>query len=547
MAIDLKSAAVGYDQSGLEDYINQIKMNVIEKTADDIEKEMNTQMSAVSDYWVGESAEAFKELMKSDVAQLKNAFTAIETGLENNLHIMGQDVVNSDNAIANSINAIIGGTSVASSSIGNSGTQSTSTDVSRIISDVDTTGTSNQENNAQSLAQESTLSTTTPVTEEINESASETTSETNTSNASHEDDDIETLDSSETDKSQTTTSEEQSDNQSQDDDKRQDQSTQSKDDTKTSSTEEETQEQSEQTDKEKENIADTTDKETSTSASQTTQPVNSTESTETTDKTSETNKMEEQSVEAASAKSSQEQTQQATTTQTESKDSQTQSIASNPNSAVSAVSKTDSNTLSSTTSSPKTEESLENHMPSETLQEMKKQEAKDEKATEAQESSAAYVESLVGKGAIEYGSATGTQCVELSKKVAAETIGADLSNAALGNGDQIYKNIAANSNGVYEAIDYTDGMELKPGDIVSMRGAYHADAQSGVTTPGYYGHTGVVTSINPDGTYNLAEQWAGSGVVKESVHTIHGGLDTSDGIYGVARPTGITNQDSATK
>ncbi len=97
------NASVGYDASGLDDYIHQIKTNVIEKTANDIETEMNTQMNAVNDYWVGASAEAFKELMKSDVAQLKKAFTAIETGLENNLHTMGQDVVNSDNAIAQSI------------------------------------------------------------------------------------------------------------------------------------------------------------------------------------------------------------------------------------------------------------------------------------------------------------------------------------------------------------------------------------------------------------------------------------------------------------
>ncbi len=52
-------------------------------------------------------AEAFKEVQREDIKELSNAFSEISQGIQNNILIMGQDVVNSDNVIAASINGLI--------------------------------------------------------------------------------------------------------------------------------------------------------------------------------------------------------------------------------------------------------------------------------------------------------------------------------------------------------------------------------------------------------------------------------------------------------
>ena len=51
-------------------------------------------------------AEAFKEVQREDIKELSNAFSEISQGIQNNILIMGQDVVNSDNVIAASINRL---------------------------------------------------------------------------------------------------------------------------------------------------------------------------------------------------------------------------------------------------------------------------------------------------------------------------------------------------------------------------------------------------------------------------------------------------------
>lgn len=139
---------------------------------------------------------------------------------------------------------------------------------------------------------------------------------------------------------------------------------------------------------------------------------------------------------------------------------------------------------------------------------------------------AAYVKSLVGTPAKEWGSAYSTQCVELSKYYVESYFGIPTKKLALGNGNKIYINIVNLAPDKFTRIDYYQGFVPQAGDIIS----YHS-----ASAPAY-GHTAVVYEGGAT-TYKIAEQWAGSGTVRGAARTVmapqYGKNYT---IIGVARP-----------
>lgn len=105
MNFDFKNSLVGYDESNTKDLLTKIKQ-VVDDTNTNISASMNEVIDGIDYYWVGMGAEAFKEVQREDIKELSNAFSEISQGIQNNILIMGQDVVNSDNVIAASINRL---------------------------------------------------------------------------------------------------------------------------------------------------------------------------------------------------------------------------------------------------------------------------------------------------------------------------------------------------------------------------------------------------------------------------------------------------------
>ena len=149
---------------------------------------------------------------------------------------------------------------------------------------------------------------------------------------------------------------------------------------------------------------------------------------------------------------------------------------------------------------------------------------------EAATDMATYVSNLVGTSAKEWGSGTGTQCVELPKFYIQDYFGLYTKTLALGNGNEMYKIVSQTFPSTFEKIDYYNGFVPKPGDIIS----YHSSSSP------IYGHAAIVYE-GSGSTYKIAEQWQGSNTVRSNTKTIVGGqYGVSYTIIGVARPKNQT-------
>ena len=99
---------------------------------------------------------------------------------------------------------------------------------------------------------------------------------------------------------------------------------------------------------------------------------------------------------------------------------------------------------------------------------------------------ASYIEGLVGTSAKEWGGGSGTQCVELPKYYVENYFGIACKNKATGNGNTLYRGLAALAPDMFDVIDYYDGFTPQPGDIIS----YHS-----ATSPSA-GHAALVYSVS---------------------------------------------------
>ena len=139
---------------------------------------------------------------------------------------------------------------------------------------------------------------------------------------------------------------------------------------------------------------------------------------------------------------------------------------------------------------------------------------------------ASYVEGLIGTSAKEWGSGTGTQCVELPKYYLDNYFGLSTKRTAMGNGNEIYKNVASQFPDLFQRIDYYNGFTPMPGDIIS----FHSSSSP------KEGHAAIVYSVSGN-RYSIAEQWNGSGTVRSNTKTVtEGQYGVSYTIIGVARP-----------
>lgn len=138
-----------------------------------------------------------------------------------------------------------------------------------------------------------------------------------------------------------------------------------------------------------------------------------------------------------------------------------------------------------------------------------------------------YLKGLIGTTAKEWGSVTGTQCVELPKYYIEKYYGKSTKSLALGNGNKMYEYVPKTFPSLFEKVSYYNGFVPQVGDIIS----YHSS-----TSP-QYGHAAVVYAVNGK-KYSIIEQWKGSGTVRSrTLNIVAGKYGVSYSIIGAARPT----------
>jgi surface antigen len=149
-----------------------------------------------------------------------------------------------------------------------------------------------------------------------------------------------------------------------------------------------------------------------------------------------------------------------------------------------------------------------------------------------------YLNKVAGEDAKDWGSGTGTQCVELPKHYIETVWGFKTKEMGLGNGKDMYYMIPNAFPDTFEKIDYSDNFVPQVGDIISLRGS---DKNKTL-----YGHAAIVTSVSGN-EVTIVDQWedydgdASNNKVREITFTITGNIASANSdsfydIYGVARP-----------
>ena len=103
MSLNISGATSGYDVSGMQSLINEVKITIIPAVAKSIRDSVQSTRETISSVWVGASAEAFKEKMHNDTETLCNTLDKMAEELENELKTVGVNVEDYDNALAEKI------------------------------------------------------------------------------------------------------------------------------------------------------------------------------------------------------------------------------------------------------------------------------------------------------------------------------------------------------------------------------------------------------------------------------------------------------------
>jgi uncharacterized protein YukE len=107
MGLDIQTSHIGYDANNLQSLIDKIQTELIIDAINKIMEGVTTLEEHMPDYWVGDSADAFREKLDNDSQKLKLAFEDIYKSLESEIKQMMANVANSDNAVGASIRATI--------------------------------------------------------------------------------------------------------------------------------------------------------------------------------------------------------------------------------------------------------------------------------------------------------------------------------------------------------------------------------------------------------------------------------------------------------
>ena len=103
MGLDIQGSNIGYDQNNLQSLIERIQTELIIDSLNKILDGITILEDNMPNYWVGDSAEAFRSKLEVDSSKLAQQFQSISRALESEIKQMMANVVNSDAVVAASI------------------------------------------------------------------------------------------------------------------------------------------------------------------------------------------------------------------------------------------------------------------------------------------------------------------------------------------------------------------------------------------------------------------------------------------------------------
>lgn len=101
--LNIEQAGIGYDRSGIADFLNRLNLDVIDDLIQTIDGNIGTLRGAVDQVWAGQAANAFKDKLERDSNTMKETLDGIKDDVKAEFAQIAQNVDNYDSAIADSL------------------------------------------------------------------------------------------------------------------------------------------------------------------------------------------------------------------------------------------------------------------------------------------------------------------------------------------------------------------------------------------------------------------------------------------------------------
>ena len=101
--LNIEQAGIGYDQTGISEFLNKLNLDVIDDLISTINGNMGTLRTAVDQVWAGQAANAFKEKMERDSDTMIKTLEGIKDDVKSEFAQIAQNIDNYDSAIADSL------------------------------------------------------------------------------------------------------------------------------------------------------------------------------------------------------------------------------------------------------------------------------------------------------------------------------------------------------------------------------------------------------------------------------------------------------------
>lgn len=94
MALNIEGATIGYDVNNVQQALNNLNVNCIEKTIEQMKSSYHDLETAVDDAWHGASANTFKQNIWTDIdtisKTLKSTYDILESELYQIMNVMAE-------------------------------------------------------------------------------------------------------------------------------------------------------------------------------------------------------------------------------------------------------------------------------------------------------------------------------------------------------------------------------------------------------------------------------------------------------------------------
>ncbi len=104
--LNIEQASVGYDVQGIQEFLNNLNLNVIDALTQKINDSMSTLREATDEVWVGQAADAFKAKLERDSRTMIETLNGIEDDVRGQFAQIAKNVDNYDQALADDISSM---------------------------------------------------------------------------------------------------------------------------------------------------------------------------------------------------------------------------------------------------------------------------------------------------------------------------------------------------------------------------------------------------------------------------------------------------------